>query len=164
MAEGAEGAGAGAGEGAGAGLGPGSRGYELLRRAGWREGRGLGAAEQGPKEPLAVRGNAGRRGVGAAPSPSPSSGGSPSRRKRRRGIEDAGKSAEGRVRASPAARAGGGGAEKERRREKRISEFIYRAFKEEEPEPGGERHSNPLLRKNWRSGTNPLDLDYDESR
>ena len=28
----------GAGAGAGAGLGPGSRGYELLRRAGWREG------------------------------------------------------------------------------------------------------------------------------
>jgi len=87
MAEGAEGAGAG---------------------AGWREGRGLGAAEQGPKDPLAVRGNAGRRGVGAAPSPSPGSLGSPSKRKRRRGVKDAGKSTEGGVRASPAAGGGGG--------------------------------------------------------
>ena len=126
--------------------------------------QGLGAAEQGPKEPLAVRGNAGRRGVGSAPSPPPGSGSAEGRRKRRRGVEEGGgawKSAEERARVSPAAE--GGGAEKERRREKRISEFIYRAFKEEEPEPGGERHSNPLLRKNWRSGTNPLDLDYDES-
>ena len=48
--------------------------------------------------------------------------------------------------------------ERERRKEKQIATYLFRAFKEEEPEPGGERHSNPLLRKGWRSGTNPLDL------
>ena len=48
--------------------------------------------------------------------------------------------------------------ERETRKEKQIATYLFRAFKEEEPEPGGERHSNPLLRKGWRSGTNPLDL------
>ena len=38
---------------------------QLLRLAGWREGRGLGAAEQGIASPLPAWHNRGRSGIGA---------------------------------------------------------------------------------------------------
>lgn len=45
---------------------------QLLQLAGWREGRGLGAAEQGIASPLPAWHNRGRRGIGA-PSQAPAS-------------------------------------------------------------------------------------------
>ena len=75
-------------------------------------------------------------------------------RKRRRGTGDEAGGAGG----EHAPERGGLAIEREKRKEKQIATYLFRAFKEEEPEPGGERHSNPLLRKGWRSGTNPLDL------
>lgn len=156
-----------------AGLGPGSRGYRLLRRAGWRAGAGLGAAEQGPTEPLAARGNAGRRGLGAGPAPGAGGGGeadvaaataaAPAEEapRRRGGGRKRRRRAGGETDAAGGEREPEGGGlpiERETRKEKQIATYLFRAFKEEEPEPGGERHSNPLLRKGWRSGTNPLDL------
>lgn len=42
-----------------------TRAVQLLRLAGWREGRGLGAAEQGIASPLPAWHNRGRSGIGA---------------------------------------------------------------------------------------------------
>lgn len=39
-------------------------GYQLLKKAGWREGTGLGAEEQGPQEPLQVHKLQGNQGLG----------------------------------------------------------------------------------------------------
>ena len=46
-------------------------GYQLLRRAGWKEGTGLGAQEQGPKEPLQPTAQPGQLGLGYALRPQP---------------------------------------------------------------------------------------------
>ena len=54
-----------------------THGLQLLRLAGWREGRGLGAAEQGIASPLPAWHNRGRSGIGAprcAPADTPAAG------------------------------------------------------------------------------------------
>eukprot|EP00873_Tetraselmis_striata_P001893 jgi/Tetstr1/422157/TSEL_013011.t1 len=43
-----------------------SIGFKLLKKAGWKEGRGLGAAQQGVAKPLDAWHNKGKRGIGAA--------------------------------------------------------------------------------------------------
>jgi hypothetical protein len=47
-------------------IGRGNIGYSLLQKAGWVEGKGIGAREQGIVEPLDPFANPGRKGVGAA--------------------------------------------------------------------------------------------------
>lgn len=48
------------------GIGKANIGYKLLERAGWSEGQGLGAGNQGMQEPLKAEAHKGRRGLGAA--------------------------------------------------------------------------------------------------
>lgn len=45
-------------------LGEGNKGYELLKLAGWTDGQGLGAREQGIAEPVGTIHSKGKRGVG----------------------------------------------------------------------------------------------------
>lgn len=40
-------------------------GYQLLQKHGWKEGRGLGASEQGRLDPIEAIGNQNKRGLGA---------------------------------------------------------------------------------------------------
>ena len=44
-------------------------GFQLLQKAGWRSGQGLGAAEQGQTEPLAAWHQQGRAGIGVGSAP-----------------------------------------------------------------------------------------------
>ena len=44
-------------------------GFQLLQKAGWRSGQGLGASEQGQTEPLAAWHQQGRAGIGVGSAP-----------------------------------------------------------------------------------------------
>eukprot|EP00887_Chlorella_sp_A99_P004350 scaffold15.g4350.t1 len=151
-------------------------GFQLLQQAGWKEGTGLGARGQGPREPIQPAAQQGQLGLGFAPAarrPSPAA-------------------AAGRP---PGAAAGGGAAgassgqaqaaprsqrplpedplekeplekkvkrvkavmqaEADDRACKAISRYIYSAFRDATGEPTSD--ANPLLRRNHKlSATNPL--------
>ena len=50
-------------------LGESNVGFQLLQKAGWRSGQGLGASEQGQTEPLAAWHQQGRAGIGVGSAP-----------------------------------------------------------------------------------------------
>ncbi|EFN52654.1 hypothetical protein CHLNCDRAFT_54290 [Chlorella variabilis] len=151
-------------------------GYQLLKKAGWAEGSGLGAQEQGVAEPVAAFQQKGNLGLGYAPRPQPKA-----------------KQQGGAAGAAGAAAAGQGGAAAGRQQQqqlpkrplpedpldkedtetkvkrvrqvmqaeaddkagKAIARYMHMAFNETTGEPT--RDSNPLLRRSHKlSATNPL--------
>ena len=50
-----------------AGISASNVGFRLLKRAGWQEGQGLGAQEQGRTQPLQAQPNQGLKGLGYGP-------------------------------------------------------------------------------------------------
>jgi hypothetical protein len=140
-------------------------GYRLLRLAGWREGAGIGAAEQGAAEPIQPAFQRGACGLGyekanlASSKQGGSSGGAGAKgevkQKRQRGgnrlppdsLES--EDTETKVRRVGAAMQ----AEADGAAGKEIQRYIFRAFSE----PGGEANLHPLLQGRSRlSDTNPL--------
>ncbi|KAL4855520.1 G patch domain-containing protein 2 [Chlorella vulgaris] len=147
-------------------------GYRLLKKAGWTEGAGLGAQEQGVAEPVAAFQQQGNLGLGFAPKPKP------------------GKQAGPATAAAGTAAPGGGKtssqqqvkpkrplpddpldkedadtkvkrvkqvlqAEADDKAGKAIARYLHMAFNDTTGEPT--RDSNPLLRRSHKlSATNPL--------
>ena len=116
-------------------------GYRLLKKAGWREGSGIGAQEQGrqqPLEPELVRGSAGlgyERKVERRKRQQPAADNRPKAMKVERGQ---------RVLAAKAEENAG----------KAIARYIYSVFNETTGEPTLD--DNPLLRNSKLTATNPL--------
>jgi hypothetical protein len=139
-------------------------GWKLLEKAGWRKGHGIGAHEQGPKEPIqpsAVQ--KGQAGLGfqlksktiSSKGRTVSSLSSVQLRK-----EDEPEATEGQLKPlkkKPAVKKPEQNIEVEER--KAIARFVYSSFKEEPGEvDNSSQATNPLLRskKSRLSATNPL--------
>ena len=140
-------------------------GWKLLEKAGWRKGHGIGAHEQGPKEPIqpsAVQ--KGQAGLGfqlksetmSSKGRTVSSLSSVQLKK-----EDEPESTESHLKPLQKKKPAGKKPEQNREDEERraIARFVYSSFKEEPGEvDNSSQATNPLLRskKSRLSATNPL--------
>ena len=122
-------------------LGPGSKGFMLLQKAGWKGKGGLGKDEQGRQSPVPVKLLKGRRGIGSEP-PKP---------KRAKATE---RTAVVSNRDANAQRRPNCSDEEA----KRVAVAVYREFKEVDASVA-DRH--PLRTKNRLSSRNPLLEDDD---
>ncbi|KAL4420472.1 hypothetical protein ABPG75_010128 [Micractinium tetrahymenae] len=153
-------------------------GFQLLKKAGWREGAGLGAQEQGMAEPVAPFQQKGNLGLGFAPK-------QPKAKQGEKPTAGSGAAAGQAVGGTGGAGAGGGQGTKEKRplpedpldkedqetkvkrvrqvmqaeadakAGKAIERYMRMAFNDGTGEPTAD--SNPLLRRNHKlSATNPL--------
>ena len=163
----------------------GSVGYKLLQKAGWQEGTGLGAAEQGVREPIQPVAQSGLRGLGYASKPPAAATRGTQRQQQQQGKGEG---------ASGAAAAGAAGGQQQQGKQqqqqqralpedplakesteakvkrvrqvmqaeadakagKAIQRYIYSAFRDQTGEPTA-ADANPLVRRNHKlSATNPL--------
>ncbi|KAK9807748.1 hypothetical protein WJX72_007944 [[Myrmecia] bisecta] len=138
-------------------------GFKLLKQAGWREGTGLGAAEQGRLQPIQAWQQHGRAGIGVRleaqpPQQHPLANNQPRPPKTTAGKKRKGLQPIPTVEDDP-------GVKLQRVRQvwqsevdesagKAIQAYIYRAFNDATGEPGPD--DNPLLRNHKLSATNPL--------
>lgn len=145
-------------------IGSGNVGYRLLQKAGWSEGRGIGAQEQGEQEPVEAEMNKGSAGLGFARKKAPSGPKPLPSEKRQRGELQA--AAAGRalppdeladepldVRVKRYRQVMQ--AEADEKAGRQIERYVRSAFNDATGEPTSD--SNPLLRRNKRlTATNPL--------
>ena len=124
-------------------------GFRLLQKAGWKEGKGLGKAEEGIKSPVVASTQKGRRGIGSAP-PEPKKREKTERAPRVESSQSAADKDE-RIKRRAQQRED---ARKRQRRDKAIAVGLRREFA---ATSAGETGHNPLLKRTPKnSRRNPL--------
>lgn len=140
---------------------PESVGYRLLKKAGWQEGTGLGAANQGVKHPIELAKQRGNRGLGfetkAPPATNEAEKQPPAASKRKKSVVDsivnaelASEDIDTKVKRHRAVML----REAEEAKERAIKSYIFRAFSE--PSDSATSGNMPTTRNHRLSALNPL--------